>query len=221
MQVKSLIFLLFSFAPVATVFLSCNNKAPEAEKFCNDACLSDTVRFTGLHSEEPYLAVIPSNCVADTIEWSHKKLETKRKIHLSTFLGNMVYLNKSTIKGYVIDTSFAILVFNDCDTRRGYWLRLPFAKSGSMEKSISALNDIDPRYAVEEGLLCYKSSNTIYVEDIKTRKTEKIIIEEPKLEFETMYDIIDSVNVTRSRFFIQMKNGSKIIPFEKKINLQP
>ncbi|MBI1343432.1 MAG: hypothetical protein GC171_10915 [Terrimonas sp.] len=212
--------IILTFLLTGMLF-ACKDKNPEAIKpLCENPCLSDTLKFTILNPFEPYVKIIPTNCLADSVVWSHKKLENRRKIHLSTFMESILALGDSSFRCYIKDTSYAYLVFNDCTTRRGYWLKLPFNKADAMEKSVSAINSIDPRYKVEDGLICYKSNNTIYVEEMMTGKKATVEVEKPKLEYNKMYEIIDSVHVTRNRIFMNLKDGKDVIPLEKTISLQ-
>ena len=213
------ILILLSF--IAAGLISCNSKEPEGPApLCDKPCISDTLKFSIKDPMEPFLKIIPSNCIADTVIWSHKKMESNRKIHLSTYMGSILNLDNSKVKCYIKDTSYAFLIFNDCLTRRGYWLKLPFARGGSVEKSVSAINSFDPRYKVEDSLVCYKANNTIYVEEVMTGKKAIVEIPSPVLEYDKMYDIIDSVNITRTRLFMNLKDGGKTVPFEKTISLQ-
>jgi len=207
-------------ATLAFGIIACSEE-PKPVTLCEKPCVSDTLNFALTDNEfEPYVKLVPGNCFIDTVIWSHKKIENRRKIHLSTFIGEIPAVDKSTIKCYIRDTSYAFLVFNDCLTRRGYWMKLPYSSEISLEKSVSAINSADPRYSVEEGLLCYKANNTVYVQEIMTGKVAEVTVPSPTLDYETMYEIIDSVNITRNRIFMNLKDGGSVKPFEKTIELK-
>lgn len=206
---------------IVVLVASCNNKEAGPATLCDKPCVSDTLNFTLQGNEfEPYVKLIPGNCLVDTVIWSSKVIPNKRKLHLSTSLELIPAIDKSTIKCYIRDTNYAVLLFNDCLTRRGFWLKLPLGNSGVTEQSLSAFNNADPRYKVEEGLICYKANNTFFVEDFMTGKKAIVQLPSPTLEFETMYDVVDSVNVSRGRLFLNLKEGSKTTAFEKSIELK-
>lgn len=212
---------IFGLLAIIVLAASCNNKEAAPVTLCDKPCVSDTLNFTLQGNEfEPYVKLIPGNCLVDTVVWSSKLIPSKRKIHLSTNLEMIPAIDKSTIKCYIWDTTYAVLLFNDCLTRRGFWLKLPLGRSGKTEQSLSSFNNADPRYKVEEGLICYKSNNTFFVEDFMTGKKASVQLPSPTLEFETTYDVVDSVNVSRSRFFLNLKEGGKTTSFEKSIELK-
>lgn len=212
---------IFGLLAIVVLLVACNSKEPAPVTLCDKPCVSDTLNFTLQGNEfEPYVKLIPGNCLVDTVIWSSKVIPNKRKLHLSTSLELIPAIDKSTIKCYIRDTNYAVLLFNDCLTRRGFWLKLPLGNSGVTEQSLSAFNNADPRYKVEEGLICYKANNTFFVEDFMTGKKAIVQLPSPTLEFETMYDVVDSVNVSRGRLFLNLKDGGKTKAFEKNIELK-
>lgn len=212
---------IFGLLAIVVLVASCNSKEAGPATLCDKPCVSDTLNFTLQGNEfEPYVKLIPGNCLVDTVVWSSKVIPSKRKIHLSTILGMIPAIDKSTVKCYIKDTSYAFLLFNDCLTRRGFWLKLSLGQTEEIEKSLSAFNTADPRYSIEEGLICYKANNTFFVQEIMTGKKASVDLPSPTLEFETMYDVVDSVNVSRGRLFLNLKKGSKTTAFEKSIELK-
>ena len=73
---------------------------------------------------------------------------------------------------------------------------------------------------VPEDLRAYADYSTIYVADINTGKEQSMTFkEEYKIDFNNIHEVIDSVNITRDRIFVQLiKNGEKLT-LEKKISL--
>jgi hypothetical protein len=60
----------------------------------------------------------------------------------------------------------------------------------------------------------------LYVVDIATGKKEQMTFKEQyKIDFNNIHEVIDSVNVSRSRMFILLKKDGQSIPIEKKITL--
>jgi hypothetical protein len=139
---------------------------------------------------------------------------------MGTLLDNVVRLNKSAISCFIKDTSYAWVAFNDCITGRGYLLQLPFDKKQSVRKMSSAINSFDKKFVVPDDLRAYADYSTIYVEDINSgQKQQMTFKEEYKIDFNNIHEVIDSVNLSRNRIFVQLiKNGEKI-ELEKQISL--
>ena len=202
-------------------FASCNNKAGDTAKtFCDTTCSSDTFRFSERHKLNPRVSISVKNCIADSITWTHDALPANRQMHMSTLLGDLVRLNKSALSCYIKDTSYAWVAFNDCVTGRGYLLQLPFNKKESVRKMSSAINSFDKKFVVPDDVRSYADYSTIYVEDVNTGKKEMMSFkEEYKIDFNNVHEVIDSVNISHNRIFVQLiKNGEKV-PLEKNISL--
>jgi hypothetical protein len=209
------------FLSAIILLCSCgNNSGQTAQPFCDTTCNNDTIKFSEQHKLNPRLSISVKNCLADTIAWTHDALPADRQIHVGTFLEKLVRLNKSAVSCFIKDTSYAWLAFNDCNNGRGYLLYLPFDKKASIRKMSSAINSFDKKFVVAEDLRAYADYSTIYVEDINTGKQESMTFkEEYKIDFNNIHQVIDSVNVSHDRIFVQLiKNGEKL-PLEKKINL--
>lgn len=197
-----------------------NNKVSTASTFCDTACTNDTITFTGTHKLEPAVFISVANCIADTLSWSHNALDTRRQMHVSTLLDKPVRLNKSAVTCFIKDTAYAWLSFNDCNTGRGYLMKLPFDKKESINKMSSAINAFDKKFVVPDDVRSYADYSTIYVVDVNTGKKEQMSFkEEYTINWEKIHDTIDSVNISRNRIFVVLnKNGEKV-PMEKKISL--
>jgi hypothetical protein len=213
-----LLLALFSF----TLLLgSCGNKSGDtSQPFCDTVCNNDTLKFSGNHKLMPRVSITVKNCLADSIIWTHDALPADRQIHVGTFLEILVRVNKSAVSCFIKDTSYAWLAFNDCNTGRGYLLYLPFDKKQTIRKMSSAINSFDKKFVVPEDLRAYADYSTIYVEDINTGKEQSMTFkEEYKIDFNNIHEVIDSVNISRDRIFVQLiKNGEKVL-LEKKISL--
>jgi hypothetical protein len=105
-------------------------------------------------------------------------------------------------------------------TGRGYLLQLPFDKKQSVRKMSSAINSFDKKFIVPDDLRAYADYSTIYVEDINSgQKQQMTFKEEYKIDFNNIHEVIDSVNLSRNRIFVQLiKNGEKV-QLEKQISL--
>lgn len=213
-----------SFILILTIgfFLaSCsNNSSSSAAVFCDTTCVNDSFKFSVEHKLNPRVAITVNNCVADSISWTHDALPANRQMHMGTLLDNLVRLNKSAINCFIKDTSYAWVSFNDCITGRGYLLYLPFDKKQTVRKMSSAINSFDKKFAVPDDLRAYADYSTIYVEEINSGKKEQMTFkEEYKINFNKIHEVIDSVNVSHSRIFVQLiKNGEKVV-LEKQISL--
>lgn len=121
---------------------------------------------------------------------------------------------------YIKDTSFAWLQFNDCKTGRGYLLKLPFNKEDERRKISSALTRFDPKFSVDRDLVAYTDRGSVFVENIKTGKQATLSFDKVyKIDFNKLHEMVDSVNITKSRIFVQMIREGQKVPYEKKISL--
>jgi hypothetical protein len=99
-------------------------------------------------------------------------------------------------------------------------MQLPFNKKQSLRKMSSAINSFDKKFVVPEDLRAYADYSTIYVEDINTGKKESMTFkEEFKIDFNNIHEVVDSVNVSHDRIFVQLIKGGENLPLEKKISL--
>jgi hypothetical protein len=213
---------LFSIITVSVLFASCsgNKQGASAQLLCDTTCNTDSFKFAGDHKLKPFVTISVNNCIADTLTFSHNAMPSSRQIHMGTYLGHLVRLNKSAISAYFKDTSYVWLTFNDCATGRGYLLQLPFNKKESIRKMSSAINSFDKKFVVPDDLRAYADYSTLYVEDIATGKTEKITFkEEYKIDWDNIHETIDSVNISHNRIFVQLKKGGQNVPLEKNISL--
>ena len=211
----------FYFLLFVAIFLSAGScKSDKSQPvFCDTACNNDTLRFSKLHPLSPKVLISVKNCIADTIIWSHDKLENNRKMSFD----KEMRLNKNFARAYFNDTSYAWLEFNDCITGRGYLMKLPFNKAATMSNYSSALTSFDPKFHIEEGLISYFDNLFIYVQDVMTGKIEKMKLNDTRLEidFDKIHKTFDSVNVSRSRIFANVNINGKTVPLSKEINLNP
>ncbi|MGV3658131.1 MAG: hypothetical protein ACO1NX_09255 [Chitinophagaceae bacterium] len=214
--------IILFLATAITIAASCsnNNSAETAQLFCDTTCNSDTFMFKGDHKLEPFVSISQKNCLADTLTWSHKQLETNRQMQIPNMLDNTIRINKNALSVFIKDTSFAVVTFNDCVTGRGYLLKLPFNKKQNISKRTSALNSFDKKFVVPDDLRAYADYSTIYVMDVTTGKEEIMSFkEEYDINFNDVHKTIDSINISRNRIFVLLKKDGKDVPLEKQINL--
>jgi len=112
------------------------------------------------------------------------------------------------------------VAFNDCLTGRGYLMQLPFDKTQSVRKMSSAINSFDKKFVVPDDMRAYADYSTIYVEDVNTGKKEQMTFkEEYKIDFNNIHEVIDSVNISRNRIYVQLIKGGEKVNLEKQISM--
>jgi hypothetical protein len=218
MKIFFIIILTVSFA---WQFASCKSSS-RPPSFCDTTCITDTISYIHEHPLQPFVQISVKNCEPDTIIWSHSFLPTKRKMGFVELVGRSARLNKNYISCYFKDTSYAWLKFNDCNTGRGFLVKLPYNKNDKWSIYTSALNNFDPKYKVEDGLIVYYSDTFIYVQDVATGKIEQLVLNDKPLEkpdYDNPHSIFDSVNVTRNKIWASVNINGETKTKEKKINL--
>ena len=184
--------------------------------FCDTACLQDTLRFAGDHPLQPYVTISVKDCKPENIERGHQNLV------LNTGFGfENVHFNKEYIRTIIDDTSAAYILFNDCMSGRGYYIKLPFNKTGTINKRTSAINNLDKKYAVDDHMVAYIDKGNIFVEE--TRSGKKAMMTFGKMldiDYDATHEYLDSVNVTPDRIWVRVKIDNKWEDLEKKITLE-
>jgi hypothetical protein len=200
----------------------CKSSAPAAPPvFCDTTCLKDTIKFQGEHKMKPYVYISASACHPDTLLWSIAGMGVNKKIGLTDFLNTKVYINKDYVRCYFKENEHAWLLFNDCSNGRGYSLKLPFAKDGTIGRKSSNINNLDPKFSLADNLVAYTDRGNIYVEDMSTGKTAMMTFgENLGIDYDAIHEYIDSVNVTNSRIWARVKKGKEWKEMEKSIMLQ-
>jgi hypothetical protein len=216
---KLKLFLAVSF--IINLLTACNNSSRSPKAFCDTACLRDTIKFALEHPYKPHVYITASDCIADTVVWSHSGMVNNLKMDFNEVAATGLRLNKNYIGCYFNDTSYAWLEFNDCLTGRGYLVKLNFNRKAGRLKYSSALTRFDPKFKIEDGLICYADYSFVYVEDVKTGKIAKLLLadHELKIDYNNIHAVFDSANITRNRIFVKLiENGSER-PLEKNISL--
>ena len=199
--------LLLAIIVLSIGMIGCSDKEAAPAKLCTDPCLKDSLKFRGDHDLQPYVYVLPANCAADTIVWSHKLVPRNKKIVVSEYTDRDVMVSPNLVQAYFTDTSHVWLLFNDCNTSRGFAIQLPYDTTRSIKSYKSALNRIDPKYNVAEGLVAYADYTFVYVQDMNTGKTEQLKLSDTELtiDFNQIHNTFDSIFVTRNRIYVKMK----------------
>lgn len=199
--------------------VSCNNKtAPAPKLFCDTVCLKDTIKFTGTHEKQPTVFITAKDCQADSIIWSYKGLGADRKTGFTYLLGASVNINKDYIRTFFRNSDVAYVLFNDCQTGRGFQIKLPYDKSQSFSLKSSGINSFDRKFSIAENLLVNTDRGNIYVEDMNTGKTAMMTFgEKLDIDYDAIHEYIDSVNVTNDRIWVKILSNKEWITKEKKI----
>jgi hypothetical protein len=214
-MIKSIPFIILLL--FASIQYSCKSSSGN-KKFCDSTCLDDTLKFTGDHELKPYLYVIPYNCSADSLVWSYSGLGANRK---TAFDYSGLTVNKNYMRAIFRDTSYVYLLFNDCNTGRGYQLKLPFNKTQNISKRSSGINNLDPKFAVADNMVAYTDRGNIYVEEPATNKKAMMTFgKATDMDYDVIHETLDTVNVTSSRIWVKVKIDGKWIEKEKKIILE-
>lgn len=211
---------LFScLAVLALLAASCGNGGSSSRSFCDTACVSKPFIFSGDHLLQPVVTISMKNCTADTLTWTHKELPSSRQVQLGGFFGESVRINPAAVDCFIKDTSYAWLTYNDCETGRGYLLRLPFNKSGNIKRANTALTRFDPKFSLDKDMRAYASESTIYAVNVNTNKEETMSLEGNVLDFDKLHSTLDSINITPSRIYVRMMKDGKPVELQKQIAL--
>ncbi len=216
-----LVLALFVAGIMAFASGGCKSSSHPAS-FCDTSCLNDTLKFINpTHSLKPYVYISAKNCIADTLIWSYSGMGMNRKMDLPDLLGAVVRLQKNFVRCIFNDTSYAWLLFNDCSNGRGYYLKIPFNKTKSISRSARAINGLDPKFSVAEGLVAYTDKGNIFIEDMVTGKKAMMTLgEQVDFDFDAIHQSLDSVNITSSRIWVKIKLNAGWKELEKNITLQ-
>lgn len=213
--------ILFSFIAAAILYAAAGCRSSSsggAKTFCDTACFSDTLRFTGDHELKPYIYITANNCRPDKIIRSYDGMGAS----LTTDFGfDQAMVNKDFIRCVFSDTGFAYILFNDCLTGRGFQIKMPFNKTGTISKRASGINNIDPKFMVAENMIAFTDRGNIYVEEISSGKKAMMTFGKAlDIDYDAIHEFIDTVNVTSERIWVKVKVDDKWTELEKKITLE-
>lgn len=206
---------------IAVYSYGCGSKGTTAKTFCDTTCMKDSLNFTDDSKLQPYVYISASNCMPDTITWSYKGMGVDKKESFSFFTGREMKINKDYIRCVFNDTASVWIIFNDCNTGRGYQVKLPFNKTGSIGRKSSGINNIDPKFSVADNMVAYTDRGNIFVEEMATGKTAQMTFGKAlDIDYDYIHDYIDSVNVTPSRIWVKVMIDKKWTELEKEITLK-
>ncbi len=203
-------------------FAACNNSASTAKTFCDTACLKDTIKFSkDDHKLKPYIYISAANCLPDSVIWSYDGLGINRKLGFADFGGAKFSINKNSMSCYFNDTSYVWLLFNNCESGRGYFAKIPFDKKKNIVRKGSAINNFDPKFSVAQGLVVYTDKGNVFVEEMATGKKDMMTFGvQTDMDYDAMHEILDSVNITATRIWVKVLIAKEWKELEKKITLK-
>jgi tricorn protease-like protein len=211
--------LLAALLIVVTAYTMISCKGAGGKKtLCDSTCLKDTIKFYGDHELKPYVFIIPRNCGADSIVWSYTGMGINRK---TSFDYTDLKLNKDFIRCVFSDTGYVVLLFNDCETGRGFQIKLPYDKSATMSKRTSGINNMDPKFNIPDNMITFTDRGNIYVEEPSTGKKAMMTFGEAvDMDYDAIHETLDSVNVSAERIWVKIKIANEWKEIEKQIKLE-
>jgi hypothetical protein len=216
-----LIAVLIIAVTIGFAFASCKSSSG-SPTFCDTVCLKDTFKFTkDNHPLRPYVYISVKDCKPDSLIWSYAGMGVNRKLDFTDLTGIPVHLNKDFIRCVINDTSYAWLLFNDCNGGRGYYFKIPFDKTKNLGRSNRAINGFDPKFSVSGSLMSYIDPGNIFVEDMTTGKTAMMTFgKDIEPDYANIHNSIDSVSITPARIWAKVKINNEWKEKEKKIELK-
>ena len=218
---KTFIIVALSFITAIT-FVACGSKSADGPAtFCDTACLTDSINFKGDHKLEPAVFIISNNCKADSIIWTYKGLGELRKTSFEGLIGRTPNINKNFIRCYFNNADVAWIMFNDCESGRGFQIKLPYDRSQSVSPKGSGINNLDPKFSISDNLVVFTDRGNLFIEDMSTGKKASMTFGEAlEIDYDYLHDHIDSVNVTNTRAWAKVKIGKEWKVIEKNITFE-
>lgn len=214
-----ILFLLAIIILITATSSTSGCKSSGAKTFCDTACQKDTMKFIKNNNVlRPYVYISFKNCNADSVAWSYIGMGVNRKFELPA-----IRLNKDFVRCIINDTTNAWLLFNDCSTGRGFFMKMIYNKNSRSVGSLNpyAINSIDPKFSVADGLVAYTDKGNIFVEEGSTGKKAMMTFgEQLEFDFDNIHQTLDSVNITSSRIWAKFKVKDAWKEEEKNITLQ-
>lgn len=218
MKLAALVLLALT---IGFAFPACKSSSGP-KPFCDTVCLKDTLKFIkDNYPLQPYVYISAKDCRPDSLIWSYTGMGVNRKLDFTEMTGVPVRLNKDFVRCVINDTSYAWLLFNDCNGGKGYYFKIPFNRAGKIGRSNRAVNSFDPKFAVTGGLVAYLDPGNIFVEDMTTGKKAMMTFgKDIEPDWDNLHQSIDSVSITPVRIWARFKVEGEWKEAEKKIELK-
>lgn len=212
---RNLFFLSLALAGLC----SCSNSGEAKTNFCDTSCNSQPITVTSSDPSAAHVTISFDHCNPDTISWTHKGILETYQRDAFDFLGKDIKINKSALKVDFRDTTMAYLSFNDCETGRGYLLKLPYVKGVETQKVSGALTSFDKKFFIEDGLVAYTDRGNLYAEDVHTGKRASFTLgKEFDIDFDKIHESIDSVHINHEKGWIRLKDKGQEVVKEGNFN---
>ncbi len=211
--------LSITFVIAILAFASCSDggKGTASQPFCSDTtCLTEPIVVRSEAPDKPFVRISFKDCRIDSIHWEKGGMGVIKDIVFNEFIEKPVVPSKQFLTTDIIDGKYAWIKFNDCATGRGYLLKLPFDQGSiAASKFTSAINNFDPKFKLENGLVAYYDNTFIYVEDMATGQIAKQLLTDTGvtgIDYDNIHSLIDSVNITKSNIYAKLiVKGKEIV----------
>lgn len=213
--------IIFAGFLIGLVGGSCKSSAP-ARPFCDTTCMKDTIKFEeSNHPLKPYVYISAKDCGPDSLIWSYSGMGVNRKLNFDEMTGVPIHINKDAVRCVFKDTSYAWLLFNDCNGGRGYYFRIPFNKTQTMGRSNRAINNFDPKFSVTSNIVAYIDPGNIFIEDMTTGKKAMMTFgRDIGPDYDQIHNTIDSVNITPVSIWAKVRIDNEWKVLQRKIELK-
>ncbi|WP_028786739.1 hypothetical protein [Terrimonas ferruginea] len=218
-----LFFLLAGSAALALALGSCGSGSGSATStsFCDTVCLKDTLKYEGSSAMKPFVHIVPTNCSPDSVTWGMERSESDHSFAFSEYLRPGMKINKDFVKTSFRDTAMAYVQFNDCQSGRGYLLKLPYGKGQNIQVKPTAVTPFDKKFSITGDLVVYTDRGNIFVEEVATGKEAMMTFgKQLDINYEDLHQTLDSVNITATRIWAKVKIDDKWQEMEKNITLK-
>lgn len=219
-------FLSIAIVMATIALVSCKEgeKKVASQPFCTDtACVTEPLYVKSDAPGKPFVRISYKDCQIDSIHWEKGGMGVIKDIIFSEFIPNVVKPSKQFISAEIFDGKTAWIKFNDCPTGRGFLIKLPFDKGGTTAKFTSAINNFDPKFKIEDGLVAYYDNTFIYVEDQKTGLMAKQLLTDTGvmgIDYDNIHSLIDSVNITKTNIYAKLIVEKKEIEHNKPLTFK-
>jgi hypothetical protein len=215
--------LFFASAFAVVTLAACKGEDTSSQPFCADeTCIEEPMLVESTAPGKPFVRISFKNCQIDSIHWE-KSGGVANDIIFNEFIEKTVKPSKQFLTCDIIEGKYAWVKFNDCATGRGYLLKLGFDKDGVTSKFTSAINNFDPKFAIEDGLVAYYDNTFIYVEDMQTGQIAKQLLTDTgvtEIDYDNIHSLIDSVNITKTNIYAKLKVKNQEIVHNNPLNFK-
>jgi hypothetical protein len=98
---------------------------------------------------------------------------------------------------------------------------MAFRPGGSVGIRSGAINNLDPKFYLDENLMAYTDRGNIFIEDMNNGKEAMMTFGEiVEIDYDYIHEYIDSVNVTKDRVWARVKLANGWKDLEKKIEFK-